>query len=439
MYGSVGTGKSTIARTIAKKLEEQDDTSFGASFFFRRTEHDQNDPSRLIATIAYQLAERMPQLKKRIAIALASEERIIFSRSYKDQIATLITRPLTEAESANFPSFEVLLGLMSGLLTKLTNYFSSTDKPNERRRRLVIIDGLDECGGLDHQLAILQVLFEASQGPNFPLFFLVTSRPEHGIRTFFNRNSVYSLSRRLVLDNEQYKLNKDIKAFFDSEFNDIRTDHPSGISLPQDWPHELEIEQLLQKASGQFLYAATVMKFIRLTTARPQVQLQIVLGATPRDQDTLFTDLDGLYISIFKSACDSQSKPAESYYSRVLEIFAFLILTGTDSLLTVDNVECFLCYEEGELRILFANLHSIVNVPSDNGDSNIHIYHASLRDFLLDKGRAEHLFIDAVKGHASLAKQCIKHLSSSYDPCKFQAYFYDRKLTPSSKSWPFQQ
>ncbi|KAF8871388.1 hypothetical protein CPB84DRAFT_792515 [Gymnopilus junonius] len=418
MNGPVGSGKSTIARTIAKILTstEPHEGSFAASFFFRKTVPGRNNPTRLVATIAYQLTRHVPKVKKHIAVAL-EKEPFVFDQSYEDQMAKLVMGPLIRLADRSriplLPDFEALLDLIAELFMQLINHPSAQDYSAGKRRRLVIIDGLDECGGLDSQVKILKLLFMAVQKAKFPLFFLIVSRPEHGIRTFFNEDRVNLLSRRLILDNEQYKLDDDIRSFLLSEFKNIRIEHPSGPSLPQIWPLESDVQQLVQKASGQFIYADTVMKFIKSHKTRPTTQLELILGMTPPDKS--FTVLDDLYIRIFESAFGADFVDNAK---RALEVFSFLILRETGNILTIEDVEKFLGYEDGDVQILFNDLHSVVNVPlagSDFSESAIHIYHTSLRDFLLDKNRAKGFFIDAIKSHALLAKQCIRHLSNSFD------------------------
>jgi hypothetical protein len=53
LNGMVGTGKSTIARTVAKYLKEKG--LLGASFFFKRGEGDRGNITRFFPTISTQL------------------------------------------------------------------------------------------------------------------------------------------------------------------------------------------------------------------------------------------------------------------------------------------------------------------------------------------------------------------------------------------------
>ncbi|KAG8958558.1 hypothetical protein FRC03_009018 [Tulasnella sp. 419] len=57
LHGLAGTGKSTIAHTVARNLDDKG--RLGASFFFSRDEVDRRSPLRVLPTIAHQLAQAM--------------------------------------------------------------------------------------------------------------------------------------------------------------------------------------------------------------------------------------------------------------------------------------------------------------------------------------------------------------------------------------------
>jgi hypothetical protein len=61
MNGMACTGKSTIARTIARKIDEKG--CLGASFFFSRDSVDLNNADTIFTTLAFQLTRVSPNLK----------------------------------------------------------------------------------------------------------------------------------------------------------------------------------------------------------------------------------------------------------------------------------------------------------------------------------------------------------------------------------------
>ena len=95
-----GTGKSTIALTIAR--EDSDKEQLGAGFFFSRGGGDLASTRRFAATVAVQLAETSPELCQHIADAAASSRRIRGLGLY-DQWGKLVLRPLAQMPPASSP------------------------------------------------------------------------------------------------------------------------------------------------------------------------------------------------------------------------------------------------------------------------------------------------------------------------------------------------
>jgi len=151
-----GTGKSTIARTIAREYFEQG--HLGASFFFTRGGGDVSHARKIFTTIASQLAKRSPSLKNYICAAV-SENSDIKNQSLRDQWRQLILQPLLRATGDSSPSSSPYL---------------------------LVVDALDECEGEDDIRAILQLFAEASS-KTVPLRIFLTSRPEVPIRHGFHQ------------------------------------------------------------------------------------------------------------------------------------------------------------------------------------------------------------------------------------------------------------
>ena len=148
-----GIGKSTIARTIARKYFEEE--RLGASFFFSKGSGDISYTSKFFISIAVQLANSIPSLRHYICDAI-SNRKDIASQSFRDQWSQLILFPLSKFGSGSFPSSYIL-----------------------------VIDALDECDRDEHIRMILQLLAEARTLKTARLRVLLTSRPEIPIRHGF--------------------------------------------------------------------------------------------------------------------------------------------------------------------------------------------------------------------------------------------------------------
>jgi ABC-type iron transport system FetAB ATPase subunit len=74
LNGPAGAGKSAIMQTIAELCALEG--ILAGSFFFARTAPERNNPSRFIATIAYQLLQAFPAIQKRVVDAIEADQAI---------------------------------------------------------------------------------------------------------------------------------------------------------------------------------------------------------------------------------------------------------------------------------------------------------------------------------------------------------------------------
>ncbi|KAF8186329.1 hypothetical protein BJ912DRAFT_852278, partial [Pholiota molesta] len=404
IYGPAGSGKSAIAQTIAEIFAQEG--LLVASFFFSRTGIWRNDTSRFIASISYQLSISIPEVRAHIAIAV-EQDPLVFSRTLLSQMQALVIKPVNNAAAA---------------LTQI-----AVAQP-----RLVIIDGLDEAKRENEQKELLQALSTSIEQLHIPLIFLVASRPEHIIRQTFNREPLQSLMQGLALD-EHYKPDHDIRIFLSAKFSEIKKLHPSRNTLPVPWPSQEDIDYLVRKASGQFIYASTVMKYIDSPRRNPTKQLRIILGLADPGKDTPFAQLDSLYDLILSSVED---------ITRVLEILALVFLqTGYSDYLSIDFIEILLGYDPGDVAGALIDMHALVHVtssddyaPSDDDttssdyeyDNHLSLYHASLQDFLMDNSRTERFFLDARLRHTEIARRLFRYITTASEKVyKDQSRFSD--------------
>ncbi|KDR76633.1 hypothetical protein GALMADRAFT_452508 [Galerina marginata CBS 339.88] len=376
LHGPAGSGKSAIAQTLADWAFEEE--ILLASYFFSRFDSTRNHPRSLIATIAYQAGAHFSEVRENILAAIDADP-LIFTRSLMTQIRSLIVEPL------NF------------LIT--AGYFE-----NPKSMRLIIIDGLDECEDRDGQVDIIRTISKTLQDNHLPLIFLIASRPEHDITLFFCSGYPMEVTSRFPLD-DRYKPSSDIKLFLQSEFIEIKENHPFKMQLPPEWPGPQTLEKLVTKSSGQFIYAATVAKFVRSTRHNPAHRLEMVLGLrTPvGDRELPFSELDALYHHVFAGVED---------IGLVLKVLSFCLLASRDFPPTVSYIERILSLNRGDISTALCDLHAVlVLLPwstQPDRELRLHFLHASLEDFLLDKSRSEALYIDPPNRHAEFA-QAIFH------------------------------
>jgi len=374
VYGPAGAGKSAIAQTIAEMCEQE--MILLASFFFSRNDPSRNSVNSLIATLAYQITLNLPDVREAILSAV-EHDPLVFSKSFAVQVETLIVAPLQPLAEAG--------------------YFNDSSS-----RRLVIIDGLDECSDPKVQQNILQVLANAWQQHRLPLVFLIASRPEQHISLAFNTGLLLSITSRLALD-ESHLPDNDIKLFLTDKFQEIKSTHRLRAYIPSQWPLPDVLKQLVRKSSGQFIYASTVIRYVSSIRHKPMDRLDVILGLRPPQRDLPFAELDALYTHILAGVEDTE---------RVLEILG-VIFFGKQPFpiyewnLRPPIIEKFLCLKPGDVELYLGELNSLVNLEPDR---NIRVLHASITDFFVDPTRSKTFWINCQARHTAFARRCLQGL-----------------------------
>jgi hypothetical protein len=385
LNGMAGSGKSTIARTMARAIA--DVGRLGASFFFKKGEGDRGNATRFFTTIASQLATSVPALIPRMRKAIDADSNIS-EKSLKDQFEKLILLPLSEIKQASLqPSVLV-----------------------------VIIDALDECEREEDIRVILQLLARAKEVGTVHLRLLVTSRPELPIRLGFKQ--LPGMYQDLILHEvPKAIIEHDISVFLKYELGKIREER----SLSSDWPSNKDVHTLVEMATPLFIFAATVCRFVADPKASPKRRLNTVLSYQTGDE---VSKLDKTYLPILSQLFAEQDKVEQK---RLAEEFREVVgpIVVLASPLSVISLSSILSLPEDEIACRLDLLHSVLNIPSDRA-TPVRLLHLSFRDFLLDpKKSGKFLFwVDDREVHERLANKCItlllrsKHLKR--DICNLQ-------------------
>ena len=382
LYGPAGAGKSAIAQTIAELLEKEG--LLAAAFFFSRNAlSGRNDKTPLVATLVYQLIISIPEIRAHVLEAL-DRDPAVFSRSIEAQIEALVIKPL------NVVAIDETLA--STLLS---------------RPRLIILDGLDECSTTSSQIHILDAVSTVITNLGIPLCFLIASRPEHHIRKVFNDQShVIGLHSFSIALDDTYQPDRDIEIFLQSTFDKIKQTHPSRAHLPTIWPTLEDTQRLVEKSSGQFIFASTVAKYLNSHSHWPPDRLEVIFGQSNPRHETPFAELDSLYRLILSSIADT---------AKLQDLLMFLVLRPFQyrPAQTTTTIEKFLFYRPGEMEMILTDLHSIISVPHSGDKYNeLQFFHASLADFLLDRCRSQNLFFDQRAAYTKLTELAVKHMDN---------------------------
>jgi hypothetical protein len=372
LCGMAGTGKSTIARTIAESFASHG--QLGASFFFKKGEGERGNASRFFTTMATDLVTHEPGMLPGIRKALNADSAIS-QRALKDQFEKLILQPLLGIKQARSP-----------VLT-----------------RVVIIDGLDECEREQDIRVILQLLAQTKDLRPAPLRILVTSRPELHIRLGFTDmpNGTY---QNLVLHKvPRSTIEHDIRLFLEHELGSVR----KSRMLSANWPVAHQILALVQLAVPLFIYAATVCRYIGTKGSNPEACLEKVL----QYQKATFSQLDRTYLPVLDQLLIEQEEDEkEEWLHKFQDVVGSIVVL--ESPLSTSSLACLLRLPKEEVKCRLDSLHSVLSVPNSE-DVPVGLLHLSFREFLIDPQKLgkSPFWVDEKNTHKKLASRCLELMS----------------------------
>ncbi|THX71328.1 hypothetical protein D6D05_08293 [Aureobasidium pullulans] len=393
LSGMAGTGKSTIARTVAHEFQRR--KCLVASFFFSRGSGDSESASFLFTSLAKQLATRRDTATQatssaHIALQDALREALrqdpdVRRKSRQEQWDKLIIRPLTCFSA------------------KLQDVSPTTSA-------VLVIDALDECSNENDIKGIIRTMAR-QQLPHARLRIIITSRPETLVRLEFSdkRNILHS---SLSLDDvPQHVIDADLARFLHSRFEAIR-DHQEGLT--EDWPGLHALNKLLRRCGGLFIYAETLCLYLEEDCQHSQSRLETVLNKTTLQGKGHTTALDDMYLTVLTNAFKNLSKLSESEKDRSKDLYDHVV--GSIVVLQDDlSASTLSCLTRVSHFDIMAILHRLRSVIKQSGiESPITLLHETFREFVSDQRRCkdDHLAVDTKTAHRRTFNDCLHVLSA---------------------------
>jgi WD40 repeat protein len=403
LNGLAGTGKSTIARTIAR--ENYENGCLAASFFFTRGGGDLAHAGKFFPSIAAQLSKSIPSLKRHICESIRKHDDISGLSLY-DQWKDIIYSPL-----------------------------SNLDSRFQQSRFIIVIDALDECEGDNDVTTMLRLFSEVKYISTIQIKLFITSRPETPLRLGFRKmSSIYH--HDLILDNVSREIiDQDISTYLKIQFSEIRE---RLEDIAPDWPGEDRLTVLVKRSEGLFIYAATVCRYIRGNDQwEPEDLITVFLPNDPDSDDKAesgslripqkspFSHLDTMYTQILERSLKDIEDPQDQVniaaeMRNIIGAIAALFQPLPTAVLAK-----LLDTKPTIINRRLRHLRSIVNLPDDE-TFTIRLLHPSFRDFLFDNGRCTSsvFHISKEQIHTRIAEHCINVLSDTlkYDICGVERY-----------------
>lgn len=387
LNGMAGTGKSTIALTLArtyKHMVEEKNVRLGATFFFSRGGGDLASASKFAATVAIQLAEVSVELRNLVDDVFESNPRLE-SLSVQEQWDKLIITPLSQ------------LGRVGASNT-------------QRNRLLVVVDALDECNSTDDVIVLIQCLEKMTNIEGTDCRVFITSRPDQPIRVGLNSSTSVPRENFILHDIERSIVDEDLRLYYRDQLDRIK----ATTSSNDDILSEGMIESLVQRSHSLFIHAATVCRFVR--DGRYLAVERLNRLARSEKADSAERELDKMYATILEHSFDYVTEGLSTEETeKIHELFQRIIgaiITISDAM-SSETLALFLAEKREKIDMILGALHSVVDVPESNHQL-IRILHPSFRDFLLDAKRCtdSSYSILAEDAHGYLLKRCFELLMS---------------------------
>ncbi|KAJ1305430.1 hypothetical protein OPQ81_000440 [Rhizoctonia solani] len=363
MNGVAGTGKTTIACTFSESLEREE--LLAASFFYTRTTAECRDMARMIPTIAYQLAQYSVPFRSALYEVLGGGLDAGLKNNMQSQFERLLRDPLLKVKDS-LPDHLV-----------------------------VVIDGLDECDGRNGTETMLDLLVQ--QTPSLPLKFFVTSRPEPEMSQ--PPEAVH------LHDVEKSAVQTDIELYLKSELTSIS-------------PSSAEIKQLVQLSGALFIYAATLVRYIRSgrRLAEPYKRLRSVLS-TPLER----APIDTLYTTVLKSAMNEDEVEAEKVEDIRVVLRTVLLAhepIKVETLATLAGI-----YDPKRVHLALQPLRPVLDLSEET--SLVSTLHSSFPDFMFNQERSGTYFCSVLEHGQALAERCFLVMKEQlrFNMCNLESSF----------------
>ncbi|KDQ07880.1 hypothetical protein BOTBODRAFT_119418 [Botryobasidium botryosum FD-172 SS1] len=362
--GLAGFGKSTLSATLADSFSGL--RRLGAFLFFDRDVKERSTPSRVIKTLAYQLALFDHRVAEKVS-ALIDESPFLVQSHVRNQFAQLIVKPLCSIEGLD------------------------DDGP-----LVIILDALDECGDAKSRRPLLAALADESQRLPPCIRIIITSRPSDDIiRVFEDRPHIKC--HRLEITSEN---SKDVKAFLKHSMRCIAQSN-KHLMLAPDWPGCPVLRVLTTRAGGLFIWADTAVRYMDDGMNPVHCLDVLVNGMTPKDG---VNSLSQLYVTALSS---SQKWEDDEFCMSFSKLFgAILVAKSPLPPSVMDTLLGLPPHWSLQMTLYFKAV--LIEEPT----GAIRIIHPSFYDFLTSQAQAgSPWFIDAPLHNKHMAFHCLTLLS----------------------------
>ena len=344
LAGMAGTGKTSIAISLCRMLQEDHDVLLGGTFFCSRTANDEtrSDPRQIIPTLAALLADQSPKFAAELAAELKPHSGAAAHKPTSQQIDPLFQRPLAALVS-------------------------------ETRPIVFVIDALDECASESETSVLLRAI--ASFTCPARVKFILTSRPEtHILGSPISDRVQNELLHLHMIDPEE--VTEDIRLYIHRTFDQHSLDG-------EEWYSNADVHALARLSNGLFIFASTALTYIldTITVEDRKARLQKALLAI-KDSKAAIGPLDAMYEFVLTRAT-TETKVDPDELAKTRQVVACILTARIP--LSVTALAELLGQKARVLSASLRRLHAVINVPEDLDQPDLRTLHASFGDYLFER------------------------------------------------------
>ncbi|KAF6741019.1 hypothetical protein DFP72DRAFT_1181498 [Ephemerocybe angulata] len=376
LFGPAGSGKSTIAFTVARRFELTGDTNdtikLGGNFFCSRLFGETRTVTRIVPTIVYHLALQCADF----AETLHEKPRFdVIDQGPATQLKELLVDPWCKSRA---------------------KADGGSSKP---KRYLIVVDALDEIEGKDGS-EFLRALFDIIRENKLPgLKFLITSRSDPDL-----------VARVEAFERKEWCRLQDVKEEVVS--GDIAKYLQTNLPLFRD---SGEMDQLLTFSGGLFICAVTLVRYLGRLQGREQKRVIASLFSTSPvlQKSTLSATrlLDLLYNQILSEAFEEFDPDLR--YDRLRILHTFLSTPERTSTTTVASLlfsddsmlDTSAFSSAAVVTDVLSRLHAVLYTDENQ---LVLSYHKSFTDFVYDRNRSKEFCCSQEVLHECLAEGCFR-------------------------------
>ncbi|KDQ58954.1 hypothetical protein JAAARDRAFT_46586 [Jaapia argillacea MUCL 33604] len=363
LCGVAGLGKTTIAHTVARSLHNCQ--LLGGSFFFSRDYAPRRTGFNTWATIAYHLAYR--------------------HQSFRIRLCDVLKQPIPSTSERQFD--ELLLGPLK----------ASELPPSPF---VIVMDALDEC---DDAVDILQSFCRELDCLRGHIQLFLTSRPEPQ----FDKIIPSKETLHLYIDLRAPSNQDDLGRYLDTRMRTICTDN-EGIKLLR-WPNPQLRQDLLDGASGLFIWASTVCDFLEQSHDLDE-DLRLILNPPDDVKDDPEEKLEAVYRVVLEQAYSHLKRSV--YRDNFRPLLAAIMCVAKP--LSLGDLSSLVGIKDVDAKVIVESLHAVLHSPlnpvsrSNREEKTVQVVHPSFYRYVTDPTKKSPVPVSIRHTHLWLASRYLE-------------------------------